>query len=63
MIMNIIMSEPKSICINKKYYYEATKLAKYDKKFFKGCSRIRTLLKKRRFKNCTFIYGRIKDKK
>ena len=57
------MNKPTTIIIENEVYYEAEKLYLYDKLFFNGCSRIRSIIDKKRLTDDDYIFGYIKDDK
>ena len=54
------MEKPTTILIENEVYYEAEKLYLYDKLFFNGCSRIRSIIDKKRLSDDDYIFGYIK---
>jgi hypothetical protein len=57
------MEKPNTILIDNEVFYEAEKLYLYDKLFFNGCSRIRSIIDKKRLTEDDYIFGYIKDSK
>ena len=55
------MDKPTTILLDNEVFYEAEKLYLYDKLFFPGCSRIRSIIDKHRLTNDDYIFGYIKN--
>jgi hypothetical protein len=54
-------NKPKAIKINKKYYYNANKLMKYDPVYFKGVFSVRKIIEKKNISEDQYIYAYIVD--
>jgi predicted GIY-YIG superfamily endonuclease len=55
------MEKPVVISLCDEHFYEAEKLYLYDKLFFNGCSRIRSIIDKKRLTQDDYIFGYIRD--
>jgi hypothetical protein len=57
------MDKPQSITINGEIVFNAEEVYKYDKSFFIGCPRVRTIIEKKKIDEMDYFYAyKNKDK-
>ena len=57
------MTKPNSFILENEIVYEAEKLYEFDTVYFYGCSRIRTIIDRKKLNDEDYIFGYIKDNK
>lgn len=57
------MDKPTQVTINNKIMYKADELYQYDKAYFYGCSRVRTIIKKKNISTNDYLFAYKKDGK